>query len=388
VRHSPQYSFIIFGNSRFEGLYHREHALASELAGKGYDVTFIEEMPSTASKVRDWAKSRMSSDQRPPSTRDPRIAENLKILTPPMVPTMFRSSYTPALDRMIFRRWFRKCFRDYDWSQTIVIVTLPYWWLGFVDRQLAPARTLIYDCHDVLDVPSRNMKTLRRMKSAEDQLVAEADIVTYSAQEMLESLSRKPGSRNRFFLANAVDSDFIKAASRAHTSAGRKKIGYVGSLDERWIDRGLLYDAAVTFGDCDVQIIGSTDRALSEMLRSCSNVSLAGSMDHADLPSRLATCDVLLIPFKRNNITDVVNPLKLYEYCASGKPIVAMSTRELGHYSRYLFLAESHAQFLRLIQRALKESNLSKRASRIRFARNNTWSHRVDTLLKIIQKGS
>jgi glycosyltransferase involved in cell wall biosynthesis len=61
------------------------------------------------------------------------------------------------------------------------------------------------------------------------------------------------------------------------------------------------------------------------------NLEFSGLVRHADVPARLAECDVLLAPYGRtvkvsDGTTEVsrwMSPLKLFEYMALGKPIVA-----------------------------------------------------------------
>ncbi|MCX6136616.1 MAG: glycosyltransferase, partial [Ignavibacteriales bacterium] len=96
--------------------------------------------------------------------------------------------------------------------------------------------------------------------------------------------------------------------------------------------------------------------------------------------------DIGVIPFRSNRITDVINPLKLYEYCAAGLPIVAMRTPELNHYSHILYLSDTHEEFLQNIEKPLREDSETKRKERILFARNNTWESRVEELLAAITR--
>ncbi len=378
-------SIVILGNSEFGGLYHREHGLAVELARRGYDVFFVEEMPSLASRLR----RRLSHRGTPQSKTQPGdlvpSLPNLHILTPPVVPTFFRSSYVPAFDQVLFRRWFRGVFRDFDWKHSVLIVTLPYWWGGFADRHICPARIVVYDWHDSLEVPSRNAVTLRRMQRAEHRLLREADLVTCSARTMIATLEDKSRRTNIHFLPNAVRPDLPSLPVTKPSERTRKVLGYLGSLDRRWIDAELLLKTALRFNTCDLEMIGPVDDRFRRLFRPTTNVLFDGLVDHRTTFHLLQNFDVLLIPLKQNPITDVVNPLKLYEYCATGHPIVATKTKELEQYARYVYLAESREHFLSLVGAAIQEDDGKRRADRIEFARNNTWSTRVDQLVSLIE---
>ena len=55
--------------------------------------------------------------------------------------------------------------------------------------------------------------------------------------------------------------------------------------------------------------------------------------------------DVCIIPFKRNAITDAVDPVKLYEYLSVGKPVVATTLKEIEIYRDVITLADGVAEF-------------------------------------------
>ena len=381
-----RYSFIFLGNTSFSGLAQREHALAYALARKGYHVTYVEGMPSLASTIRSaWRKlfSKESIDERV----GPEISsvENLTIRIPPMVPTFFRSSWIPRYDAWIFRRWFAKAFKGQDWDSTIVMVMFPYWWFGFIDRKNCPAKKIIYDICDALEMPSRTPGTLLRMKTAEQALMKDADTICFSAHEMAELFSTQHGSAISHFLPNAVAEWFI------HTSAAPRKggsvIGYVGALDKRWADRELLIKIATAFPQCSLIVRSSAEKAFVRRLAAFKNVTILGYQDYRTLPNLISRFDVGIIPFLQNRITRVINPLKLYEYSALGIHVVATKTAELEHYADLIALADTHDEFLERVEQALQEKGDAKRKDRVDFAARNTWELRSEELLKIIEQG-
>ena len=53
------------------------------------------------------------------------------------------------------------------------------------------------------------------------------------------------------------------------------------------------------------------------------NVWLAGQRPYRELPGLIAACDVCIVPHVRDELTATMDPLKLYEYAAAGKPVVS-----------------------------------------------------------------
>jgi glycosyltransferase involved in cell wall biosynthesis len=378
------YRFFFFGLTSFRSLPQREQAIAMECARLGHEVDFIEIPPSLAGKAHaafNRAFSPLSLD-----TGFPFVSSipGLRIHTPPTFPTGFRNSLTPAIDRALFRRWFRSRFRDVDFSRVIAMVMMPLWWGNLIDRTLFDPRFLIHDICDSLEVQSRNEGTLERLRAADAALGAEATLITYSAREMREDVrGRFPGTET-LFLPNAVSRDFlthVDAEPREHRSGAPCSIGYIGATSGKWFDGELVLTVIRECADCHVSIIGPVDRRFAASCMRYPNVTLHGFVDHDRLPAHLRRFDVAIIPFLDNAITRIVNPLKMYEYSAAGLPIVATMTAELSHYEGMLYLARDHGSFVASIRAALREDSSVRRMARREFAEQHTWEDRVRALL-------
>ncbi|MCX6136425.1 MAG: hypothetical protein NTV54_02895, partial [Ignavibacteriales bacterium] len=256
--------FLFFGNTSYSSASQREHAFARTLAERGYLVAFVEGMPSLASRVRSRLRrviATESVDEHPQRKKHP--VQNLTVHVPPTVPSFFRSSWVPGLDAWLFRRWFRKQFRNQNWNDTIVMVMFPYWWYGFVDKSLCPAKMFIYDICDALEMPSRNSIALRRMRMAEKKLMRDVALVTYSAFEMRTEIAKDSPSNKLLCLPNAISVFFADSMRRSSTPNRLPTIGYVGFLDPRWADRELLVRMAASFPAYRIVLRSSMDKSFS-----------------------------------------------------------------------------------------------------------------------------
>lgn len=379
---SKEFGFIFLGNTSFKGLPQREHSLANELAQRGYSITFVEGMPSWGLKIKESLYSFIFNYHIPNQIN--LLPLQIAIAVPPLVPTFFRSSYVPKLDAKIFSNWFQKKFSNFDWNKTILIATFPYWWNGFFSRKQYPAKLLVYDICDSLEVHSRNAKTLNRMQKAEQALIKESDLISYSANEMGNELSSK-SFIEKICIPNAVSTKFFNEMQNFPNS-NKTKIGFIGALDPRWIDLKLIERAIERFPKYTFSFIAPFRRKFNKSLLKFPNVELLGFKNHLEIPRILSDFKVAIIPFLKNSITDSVNPLKLYEYCAAGVSIVAIRTKELEHYSDIVELADTHEEFLKILENALNDNDTEKRFNRIKFAQENTWQKRIDLLLKTINQ--
>ena len=378
------YHFLFFGLTSFHSLPQREQALAIECARMGHRVDFIEIAPSVAGKTHALINRLFSPLARDSGFKAGAAMANLHIHTPPTLPTGFRNSLTPGIDRVVFRSWFRRRFRNMDLGQSIAMVMMPLWWENFIDHDLLNPRLLIYDICDALEVQSRNERTLKRLRASERSLGALANLVTYSAKEMEgDILERFPGTPS-LFLPNAVSTDFMDRFDREptfHRNGHSKEIGYIGATNGKWFDADLMLETMRRFPDCRVSVIGPVDKTFAQHCAALPNVRLHGYVHHDDLPQYLRRFDVALIPFRENDITRVVNPLKLYEYASAGLPVVATRTAELMHYRDYCFLSPDREAFFTNIRTALRDVDDAHRQRLRHFAEENTWGRRVETLL-------
>lgn len=384
----PRFShFLFLGNTNFSGFAQREHALAVALAKRSYRVTYIEGMPSIAAKLLRAIRTIASPHAIERGADASALPPQLEVLTPPTVPTFSRSSITPSLDQSLFHRWFKKIEQRIDWSSTILFVSLPHWWTGFLERDPLQIPYIIYDKCDSLLVPSRTPETLELMESAERRLMNDAKLITHSARVMEGDLRKTARPERLQFLPNAVSTEFIRLVEQNSPSERRRKrVGFVGAVDERWVDVNLIFRLVRTLPDADFVFVGTVSREIKSRIGTQHNVTFTGAVEHAEVARLMASFDAAIIPFLRNDITRVVNPLKLYEYCAAGLPIVAIETDELRYYAELVDLAGNEREFIGKVTLALGNNGVSTLRARKEFARTNTWDQRVDSLLGLIQR--
>ena len=95
--------------------------------------------------------------------------------------------------------------------------------------------------------------------------------------------------------------------------------------------------------------------------------------------------DVFLIAYKLNELTKYINPLKLYEYLAIGKPIVSVPLPEVLSFSPYVYIANPD-EFSTQIQQALESDSPSLQQARREEAKQHTWDSRVQIIVKAINE--
>jgi glycosyltransferase involved in cell wall biosynthesis len=157
----------------------------------------------------------------------------------------------------------------------------------------------------------------------EDQFISAADTLTASARLLVRNLERRSGGRPVAYVPNGVNQNMFSGAPAGAPPdvppGDGPLLSYHGSLYGDWFDWEALAAVAEAFPHARVQVIGDEHGHPSVP----ANVHFLGLKPQFQLPWYLAQADVSLVPFKLNETTHAVSPLKAYESLAMGVPVAA-----------------------------------------------------------------
>jgi glycosyltransferase involved in cell wall biosynthesis len=175
-------------------------------------------------------------------------------------------------------------------------------------------------------------------------------------------------------------------------------LGYVGHL---YPGKGLELIArlAALLPDCAFHVVGGheEDLAVWRPRLVTPNVHLHGHLPHAEAQRRMRAFDALLAPYQDGvwiggGVTDVsrwMSPLKVFEYMASGRPMIASDLAVLREVLRdgenaLLVPAAAPEAWAQAVRKLREDPGLGGRlAARARedLARRHTWDRRVELVL-------
>lgn len=217
----------------------------------------------------------------------------------------------------------------------------------------------------------------------DDQLLAASDVLVASAVTLQEELAARTG-RPVSLVCNAVNTRlFDRHLIPTSSSGARPNLIYIGALWGEWFDWDLVKYVAEAFPHGVVTLIG--DYAGQCPFVPLPNMNFLGLVAHTELPAHLARADVALIPFVPSRLTQAVSPLKVFEYLAMGKPVVATPLAELTGLPHVRLAADRHA-FVAAIAEALNEPVDEEAIAA--FIAENSWAQRVDALLALFRAGT
>lgn len=233
---------------------------------------------------------------------------------------------------------------------------------------------IVYDCMDEWEgFPGMGEALL----AAERELVAGADLVVATAERLRQKWA--PHNANTVLVRNAVDAEFFVdgcVPSDLLADVPHPIIGFTGALAP-WVDFGLIAAVARARPDWTFVLVGDVFVTPDELrgLDRLSNVVLTGLRPYTEMPRYLFWFDVAIIPFVVDQISAAVDPVKFYEYAATGTPIVTTRLPELDEYAHLIHEATDAESFEAAIELALQDRPDAS-AERVLLARCNTWLDR------------
>jgi glycosyltransferase involved in cell wall biosynthesis len=304
--------------------------------------------------------------------------------------TVRRWEFLKRINLSLYGAFIRRYLNRLPGQQLVVWLSHPFH--AFAITAFPERALLVYDWMDDWEqfeiLPVKNPKTLADLNQ---RILERADIVLTVSEKLWQRA--KAVSRNTFLVPNATDYELFRRAADGKpvipstmASIPSPRIGYFGSIGDR-IDFSLLRQIAEAHPDWSIVMVGSVwpnKRDQAEALGSLPNVYFLGAQPYQTLPAFLRGFDVCIIPHTRDALTASMDPIKLYDYLASGKPIVCTPVAGVERFAEVLYIAETPTRFAGYLETAFQE-NGSLTAKRLQYARENTWQRRSMQVLQIIE---
>lgn len=245
---------------------------------------------------------------------------------------------------------------------------------------LAP-RSFVFDSLDNWLIHPALRKYSAEAAAAYAMLLPAASAVFVSAPASRAVLS--PWRPSIEVLGNGVDPSFFAHASpRPPDLPGGPLVGYVGKLAER-IDNELVRDVARSLRAVAFVFVGPilSQKAVRPM-RGLPNVFLLGERAYRQIPAYVHAFDLTWIPHRVGEGETGGDPIKLYEYWAAGKQVVATPIDGIASDANQLHLGTNAAELSVLIQGLLSGAIKPKPVG---VPSNRTWCSIADRLLDSLE---
>jgi len=245
----------------------------------------------------------------------------------------------------------------------------------------------VYHCVDPIIEPYQTKHGL----ISEDILVKNVDMVISTSKELMHQKALL--NPNSYFIPNAANISHSSKTldpdlnvSLIFEGIPKPIIGYFGAIERR-IDYDMMQELFKANRDKSFVMTGPIDRYyIKEEEYKAPNLFLTGPVPYSEMPAVLKGFDVAIIPFKKDEVSAHIFPLKLFEYLGSGRPIVSTDfnpdLEEFTH-GTVPYCADAET-FSDAIAVALNDTpELQKK--RLEVAADNTREHRITEIKELLK---
>jgi glycosyltransferase involved in cell wall biosynthesis len=164
------------------------------------------------------------------------------------------------------------------------------------------------------------------------------------------------------------------------------RVGYTGYLTTVRLDLPLLLCLARKRPDYHLVLVGPEDEEFrTSELHQLPNVHFLGNKTPEQLPAYVQHFDVCINPQVVNEVTQGNYPLKIDEYLAMGRPVVATRTRTMELFADYAYLAANRHEWLAQLAQVLVFPDAERAARGVAFAQSHTWPASVAKLYEAMR---
>ena len=324
-------------------------------------------------KLRQW-RSR-SAPQHLPNTaamRSQRTAA-FDIINPKMWP-WFTHWHDRRLNRALLTRSLNRVIASLPQPVTAV-TTLPI--TADLVGRLPVAKWVYYCVDDFSEWPGLDGRTMERMDA---DMIQSADEIIAVSEHLQDHIALH--GRYSQLLTHGVDlTQWANVGQRtSHITSPTIDAGPSSSLDDLphprivfWgvVDRRMDFEFVSRLANSldrgSITLIGPQQDPDSRLLQ-LPRVTALGAVAFAELPRIAASADVLVMPYINAPVTRAMQPLKLKEYLATGKPVVVRELPATRGWHDCMDVAQTAEQFVKLVhQRSDGKISNEQRIARSRL---------------------
>jgi len=306
---------------------------------------------------------------------------NVRVAVPHMAAGLGEADIVAAQRRLLDQLVAEEDIREFVlWYYTPMAV-------AFSDH-LTPC-TVVYDCMDELSAFANAPAALKR---CEQTLLDRAHVVFTGGQSLFEAkrsahpnVHAFPSSVDvaHFAQARRIDSEPADQASIPHP-----RIGFFGVIDER-MDIDLLRGVATLRPDWHIVLLGPIVKIDPATIPPLPNIHCLGAKTYAELPHYIASWDVAMLPFARNDATRYISPTKTPEYMAAGRPVVSTSIRDVVRpYGQQglVRIADTPAAFVEACLAAMADDQVTRLRDADAFLRQTSWDGTWARMWRLVEQ--
>ncbi len=363
---------IYFAPVEWGSIKQRPQHLAQHLAAK-HEFYYVQ--PLGMRKLR-WRDCKRIWHRLTKLFTEDKSSDKVRVINPVFIPVLLENKIVQQINVWLLQKQFKKI------TDAIIWVTVPVNIMPRFLPKLNP-KALVYEMLD--DYAAIHMNMYDQIIRTQGQLMHMANLVLTTSRALFKQANAMAHGKQIELISNGVDYNFFanaKTETPAELAGMNNIVGYIGAIDN-WMDFCAVDFIAKSRPDIDFVFVGPVR---VKNLPQQPNLHFIGTRDYEALPNYLHIFSVCLIPFTPSEFADSINPVKLYEYLACGKPVVLFKMQEALEYAELLYIAADKEDFLVQLDMALTEQNSELVEKRKSVAKQHDWSLKAAKLEQLLLK--
>jgi teichuronic acid biosynthesis glycosyltransferase TuaH len=359
--------------------------IASQLAQEN-NVTFVDHPYTLIDLFKGFYKSGILKRVKAVFGKTSLKKNNVNVLLTPFVwPINFLPkgkiyNFFLAWNHKILARRINRYLKQSGIDALVYVNSFNFYFPQLPEYLTAQVTLNVYHCID----PMVKTFTIKHGKYLQEIAASGADLIISTAPSLQQNFIRQ-GYRKSLLVPNAANFELFNKAvhqNQVHKVLDKiegKMIGYLGNIERR-TDFSLLLKVLDILPEWHLVLAGPVERQYVPVeIFNHERIHLTGPISHDEAPSLIRGFDVCIIPFKCDDVSNGIYPLKLYEYMAAGKPVVStnFNPQILSELADVVHTADTAEQFADFILLAYATDSPARRAKRVEIASKNTWEQRA-----------
>jgi glycosyltransferase involved in cell wall biosynthesis len=272
-------------------------------------------------------------------------------------------------------------------------ITKPLFWMeniraaDLLDRY-SPNLTVYHVSDLFTDCPYTADRDILRQR--EQKITRKSDLLICVSHTLFEMKATQ--HPRVYYLPHGVDFEKFRAASQEESTLEelreipKPRAGYFGTMTAQ-NDIELMYYCARCLSHVSFVFAGQVTAGDYSELARLPNVFLLGKLPYEKIPTLCAGFDVCMLQWKMNDWIKSCNPLKLFEYMASGRPIVSIPIPEVAaKYGDVISIAHTQDEFAEALVREIENDTPERAHRRIQIAAEHSWDNNVEKIIQMINE--
>lgn len=272
----------------------------------------------------------------------------------------------------------------------VLIITSPFY-KDLLDYDLKVKVYFVFDNYKLYKGWNVNL-----VDKFEKEISEKADYIFTSSNSLKDYLTKHYNLSGDIIkhIPNATNDNYYYNSSVYNSplkNLQRPIAGCIGVIDDKRLDMGLLEKLIDKFPSVSFVFVGNVKVVISKgkykNIFNSKNVFLTGRQSRDKIPEYLWSFDVCLLPMQNNDFNYFISPVRLFDYIASGKPIISTYIPEVEFLFKDLVnICKDHADFLKKFDELYKVNFIDNMNElRLQKATEHTWKSRSKFIIKLLE---